>query len=192
MTKHAVTGSLVISALIIGTLLQPAPASAQKKSAPSVPSWFVSLPGDGHSYYVKTTASSKDKQLAIDKAAHEARVVLAKLVQSRVDSVRRVLDKAGALSGESGTRFGNATKEIAVELKGSRIKNHREMKKGKTWTVYLVMEYPLGASSESLVHAVGEDPDISATVGPTEAFRALEAEMKSYQAAKKPPPKTRK
>lgn len=168
--------------LLIGTPAAGQVVKARQKPA-TAPAWYSRLPNDARVLYAKATATSKDKQLAIDKAVHDARVELGRLVQGRVDSIRRSVEREAGLDRDGTERFANIGQKISVELKGSRVKNQKQSRKGKTWTAFVVVELPVGAASDALVRAVKDDGTLSPTFGPTQAFRALDAEAAAYRSS---------
>ncbi len=156
------------------------PALAQDKP-PAPPSWYSKPKADPQYLIAKASATSKDKQLAIDKALHDARVELGKIVQTRLDSVRRAAEREASLDLQGTERYQKAEEKIAADLKGSRVRNQKTSKKGKSWTAFVVVEVPVGAASDALVREVKDDELLVQTLGPTQAFRALEAEASAYQ-----------
>jgi hypothetical protein len=152
---------------------------AQQKG-PSPPSWYSKPAANPQVLVAKASAASKDKQLAIDKAVHDARVELGQMVRSRIDSIRRSAEREAALDKEGTQRYTQAGSNIVTVLKGSRVRNQRQIRKGKVWTAFVVVEIPLGATSAALLAAVKDDALLTQTFGPTQAFRALEAEVAAY------------
>jgi len=174
------TGGICLALLLCGAAAiggEPAP-----QKPPTPPSWYTRLPSDPKVLYAKATASAKDKQLSIDKAVHDARVLLGQMVQARTDSIRRSAERETALDLEGTERYQHAEQKIATELKGSRIRNQKAVKKSKTWTAFVVVELAVGAASDALVGAVRNDAVLSPTFGSTQAFRALDAEAAAYRA----------
>jgi hypothetical protein len=164
-------------AMVAGTDLR---VIAQDKP-PAPPSWYSKPKMDPQYLIARASATSKDKQLAIDKALHDARVDLGKNVQARFDSVRRATEREASLDLEGTERYQKAGEKIAADLKGSRVRNQKASKKGKSWTAFVVMEIPVGATSDALVREVKDDPLLVPTLGPTQAFHSLEAEASAYQ-----------
>jgi hypothetical protein len=156
------------------------PALTQDKPA-TPPSWYSKPKTDPQYLIAKASSTSKDKQLAIDKALHDARVELGRIVQARLDSVRRATEREASLDLQGTERYQKAGEKIAADLKGSRVRNQKASKKGKSWTAFVVVEIPVGATSDALVREVKDDALLVPTLGPTQAFRALEAEASAYQ-----------
>jgi len=176
LLRHAVALVSALSLCVGG-------ADAQSGSS-GAPSWYSKPPVDARFYYARATASSKEKQTAIDKAVHDARAQIAGWVRSRLDSVRRSAEHEQALEGNAANHYDAAAQSIAVALKGSRIRNQKTVKKGKTHTAYVLVEYPLGASSESLVGAIRDDELLRPVLGPTAAFAALDKEATAYRSSR--------
>jgi hypothetical protein len=156
------------------------PALAQDKP-PAPPSWYSKPKTDPQYLIAKASSTSKDKQLAIDKALHDARVDLGKIIQARLDSVRRATEREASLDLEGTEQYQKAEEKIAVDLLGSRVRNQKASKKGKSWTAFVVVEIPVGATSDALVREVKDDALLMPTLSPTQAFHALEAEATAYQ-----------
>jgi hypothetical protein len=157
------------------------PLALAQDKPPAPPSWYSKPKMDPHYLIGRASATSKEKQLAIDKALHDARVELGKIVQTRLDSVRRASERETSLDLEGTERYQKVGEKIAADLKGSRVRNQKASRKGKTWTAFVVMEIPVGATSDALVREVKDDATLLPTLGPSQAFRALEAEASAYQ-----------
>jgi hypothetical protein len=169
----------LLGILSLAVAIDPGALAQDKPPAP--PSWYSKPKMDPQYLIARASATSKDKQLAIDKAQHDARVDLGKIVQTRLDSVRRVSERETSLDLEGTERYQKVGEKIAADLKGSRVRNQKTSKKGKSWTAFVVMEIPVGATSDALVREVKDDPMLLPTLGPSQAFRALEAEASAYQ-----------
>jgi hypothetical protein len=169
----------LLACLSLAVAIGPGALAQDKPPAP--PSWYSKPKMDPQYLIARASATSKEKQLAIDKALHDARVDLGKIVQTRLDSVRRASDREISLDLEGTERYQKLGEKIAVDLKGSRVRNQKASKKGKTWTAFVVMEIPVGATSDALVREVKDDATLLPTLGPSQAFRALEAEASAYQ-----------
>lgn len=157
-------------------------AGAQSGTS-AAPSWYTKPPVDARFWFARATTTSKDKQTAIDKATQDARTQIAGWVRSRLDSVRRSAEQEQSLEGNAAGHYNAAAQSIAVALKGSRIRNQKATKKKGIYTAYVLVEYPIAASSEGLAGSIRADELLQPLLGPTAAFAALEKEAAAYRSS---------
>lgn len=104
---------------------------------------------------VKRKASAKDLQLAIDKAALDAREEIARQVQKRLKGLQGRIEAEVKYDTLVTTVFSQAA-DVAVNtvLKGSRIKSESHKRKGKQWHVTIVVEYPFVIAQEAIIRHI--------------------------------------
>ena len=79
-----------------------------------MPEWFLTPPEDPSYFYGVATATSKDMQLAIDKATTDARAKIAQQVEIKVQGLQKKFDEEVG-TGENSTllqQFTQATKTV--------------------------------------------------------------------------------
>ena len=63
--------------------------SLQATDTGEIPDWFTNVPKDPNSLYGAKTATSQDLQLAIDKAATDARAEIARQVEIKIEGLQK-------------------------------------------------------------------------------------------------------
>src|SRR6267378_4166914 len=129
-------------------------SSMQSLSSGDVPNWYTKPPSDPNFLYAAKSAVSTDVQLAIDKAANEARADVARQLEDKVNSLeKRFKEEVG--TGENAQyldMFTTANKQITSSvLIGSKLKEQKFFQDGDAWRSYVLIELPLGAAREAML-----------------------------------------
>jgi len=97
----------------------------------NAPDWFKTIPVEDGVLYAIGTAKSRRLNLASDKAVTKAQISLAEQVKLKTES-------AGGADTEDVTES-----DLDIVLKKSLIKNQTQIKEGKLWRVYVLLEMEL-------------------------------------------------
>ncbi len=144
-----------------------------------IPEWFLN-PADSPNFLIATaTATSRDMQLAIDKATTDARASISRQMETELSSLQKKFDQETGVNDASTLRqkMTNAIKAVTkTTLVGSKPKQKHLVKDGSNWRAYVQMEYPLGAARQALVSAIKKDDEMYTNYKEAEAFKELEKE----------------
>ena len=150
-------------------------------SCSSIPSWFEEVPQDAEHLYAARTATSADMQLALEKAAMEARAEIARQVNSKiVELQKRFIQETGEPGkGELNKHFAIATKLVVnTTLNGSKITAKKFVKDKKNWRAYVLVSYPWGKARDEFLKNVRKDQLLYTNVKNTKLFQELANEAK--------------
>ena len=179
--KRAILTSIAASIIILVM------AGCAAKCRP--PEWFTGeAPDDPNYIFSRTTASSKDLQLALSKAKEEARVDIARQVQVKVEALtKRFLEETG--SGEDAevlTFFQDVSKSVVSEvLTGCSVLRQDFCKDGMIYKAYIMMAMPTGSIYESYYNKLKAEERMYTRFRATQAFKELEEEVRKYEQFKK-------
>jgi len=147
----------------------------------------IKTPTDPNSLFATGTAESQDLQLAIDKAALNARAEIGRQLELKLTSMQKSFaEEVGAVGSELNQYFSQTTKEVVTTtLMGSKIREskHKEHK-GINQAVVLV-DYPIGAANSALVEQIKKNQNMYIRFQASEHFKELEAEVEKYEKFKK-------
>jgi hypothetical protein len=127
--------------------------SAKRKVVPpkeKVPAWWSTLPRSETETFFRGKGESKDQQLAIDKAAMEARTGLA-------NEIRRQWGELIASANGEGVTPPPSAKTDQIPVHDSKIAKQSASKKGKMWTAYVLVSYPRTEIDRSLLELARAD-----------------------------------
>lgn len=153
-----------------------------------VPDWFTNTPQDPNYLFAATTASSRDLQIAIDKAVQAARVEIGRQTDVRIQGIQKRFDEEVGIGDDAELlqSFTAASKTVvSTSLAGSRISKQKQSKDGNLWRAYVLVEYPIGAANEALMQAIKKSQQMYTRFRATEAFKDLDAEVAKYEEFKK-------
>ena len=153
-----------------------------------VPDWFMNAPQDPNYLFAATTATSRDLQLAIDKATTSARAEIGRQTDVRIQALQKRFDEEVGVDEDAELlqSFTAATKTVvSTSLAGSRISKQKQSKDGNLWRSYVLVEYPIGAASEAMMQAIKKSQQMYTRFRATEAFKDLDTEVQKYEEFKK-------
>ena len=163
--------------------------SCSSKSLPAtkegeIPDWYINTPNDPNYFFATATATSKDMQLAVDKATADARAELARKIGVKVDDiVKRFSEEVG--TGENAQilqQFTTATKQVTSQtISGTNISKKHIVKDGTNWRAYVLMEYPLGAANQMILQQIKQNEQMYTRFRATQTFEELEREVEKLK-----------
>lgn len=178
--------ALIISILLVG-------CGGSKEVAKNVdldetPVWFNELPNDPNYLFAAATATSKDMQLAVDKAAADGRAAIGQQMELKVEVLQKKFAEETGI-GEDAQFIGmftQATKNISSSsISGSRIDKRKTMREGNIFRAYVLISSPIGAANQALIDQLKKNELIYTRLKETKAFDELEKETEKLDASKK-------
>lgn len=164
-------------------------AKAEKNvEAMLVPQWMTAPPQDEKHFYGVATATSKDLQLALDKASTDARVEIGRQVEVRIQSLlKRFKEEIGHGDDAQLTELTTNTAKLVVSnsLSGSRIKEQKFLREGGVYRAYSLVEYSTGAANQELLNQIKSQKEMYTRFLDSKAFKELDDETKRYEEWKK-------
>ncbi|MCK5076467.1 MAG: LPP20 family lipoprotein [Calditrichia bacterium] len=187
MKKLLVFGLMILMAVYFASCGGSKPATENKTNV-DVPSWFISPPQDPNFIYATGTGESVNMQIAINKAKQEGSVAVAQQLTVKMKGlVKKFEEEIG--TGEETTllsQFTQATKAVInTELVGSKVNEQEIRKEGKLYTVFVLMEMPIGAASEALMDKLKKKEEMYTRFRSTQTFKELDKEINDYENYKK-------
>ena len=147
----------------------------------------VNVPSDPDHLYATGVGESADLQLAIDKAALNARTEIGRQLELKLNSLQKgFAEEVGGAGEELRQMYTSATTVVvSTQLMGSKIKEQKyQQNKGKYQAIVLV-EYPIGAAHTALVNQIKKDENLYTRFRASESFKELDAEVEKLEQEKK-------
>jgi len=159
-------------------------SSLSSTDSGNIPNWYTTPPTDANYMYSAMTATSKDLQLAVDKATTDARAEIGGQVELKVQSLQKSFnEEIGA--GEDPTllqQFTQATKTVvSTSLTGSKVTKKKIIEDGDNYRAYVLVQYPIGSASEELLKQLKKNEELYTRFRASQAFDELEDEVKKYE-----------
>lgn len=160
----------------------------EKADAMQAPQWFTTPPKDEKSFYGVATATSKDLQLALDKASTDARAEIGRQVEFRVQSLQKKFnEEIGVGDNAQLTQMFTKISKLVVStsLSGSKIKDQKFQQEGALYRAFSLVEYPAGVGSRELLNQIKNQKEMYTRFRDSEAYKELDEEAKRYEEWKK-------
>jgi len=161
---------------------------ATKEVMASIPDWYMNPPSDPNFIIESGTAISQDMQLARDKAADQARMGIAKTIETKFEGLsKRFQEEVGTdEDAQYLDMFTQATKAVvSTTLSGASIDKADILPEGERFRAYVLMKMPIGASSEALLKKLKQQEQMYTRFRSTQVFEELEKETEKFEQFKK-------
>jgi hypothetical protein len=156
-----------------------------------VPEWYASVPNDPNFLYAVNTSTSRDMQLAVEKAVQAARVEVGRQVEVKVNALQKRFQEETGIGDDAQLldQFTAASKTVvSTSLSGSKEKQKKIVKDGNNWRAYVLVEYPLGAAQEALREQIKKNEQLYTRFRASQTYQELDAEVEKYEKYKKEQP----
>ena len=155
-----------------------------KTDTGNVPEWFMNPPEDPNYVFSAKTSTSKDMQLALDKATTDARAEIARTIEVRIQGFQKKFDEEVGVGQDSELlqMFTQATKTVVSQsLSGSKVEKKHVEKDGNNWRAYVLVSYPIGAANQALVNQIKQQQNMYTRFRASQAFEELEKEAQKFE-----------
>ena len=187
MRRNIVIG-LLLMALGIVYAGCSGPKSSTEINLGKIPKWFTKVPSDPDFLFAAKTATSKDLQLALDKAREEAIADIAQQVEVKLAGIQKNFrEEVGASdTSELLQQFTQASKAVySQQLLGAKVKEQKIVKDKGGYRVYVLAQYPIGAAAEALMKQMSQQKLLYTRFRASKTFEDLNKEVEKYEQWKK-------
>lgn len=185
MTTTAVWSVALLAAACGGPrTFDLAPPSA-RDTIDKAPEWMMQVPADDDHLTASATATSRDFQVALDKARTLAQVDVAQQLGARLANLTKQFQEETGLAVDSEllTQFSSATKAIADQtLMGARVTDRVVQPEGEVYRAYVLVRLPIGRANELLMQKIQSREALYTRFRATQAYAELDDELKRYAA----------
>ncbi len=185
MTRFTRT-ALVLAAMLAAGCHHGAPpdGGASKATLRAMPKWFTSPPKDDKFLYAPATATSKDVQLALNKAEAEGRLQLGQQLEVKYSALtRRFAEETGSGTGADLLQEYEQTYKSVVSqvLVGTKPKDTKFQIEDGVYRAWVLMELPVGVASERLLKQIQAQEQMYARFRASQAYKELNTEVEKYE-----------
>lgn len=160
-----------------------APPSAQE-TIKKAPDWYLQPPAEDDHLIAAATATSRDLQIAVDKARSQAQADIAQQLGTRLMNLTSRFQEETGLSNQSTllSQFSSATKAVTDEtLAGVRTRRTSAREEGDVYRAYVLAELPLAQANKLLLGRLQNQQEMYTRFRATEAYADLDAELQRYE-----------
>ena len=170
-----------------GSQKQLVKSDTQTVSGSSVPIFYETPPQSPDTLFAAATATSKDLQMAVNKAKQQGRADIGSQLEIRLQGLNKQFQEEVGV-GEESDFAAQATvviKEVISQtLNGCKVKHQKTNKEGSIWRAYVLMQYPIGAANAQFLESLKNKKILNQRVRATDAFKELDAEVQKYEQEK--------
>lgn len=157
---------------------------ATQETMEAIPVWYLNPPADPNFIITTGSATSRDLQLARDKASDAARMEIAKAVETKFNGLsKRFQEEVG--TGDDAQyldMFTQATKAVvSTVLSGTTIDKTEVKNEAGTFRVYVLMKMPIGASSQALLSKIKQQEQLYTRFRASEVGKELDEEVEKFE-----------
>lgn len=185
MTNSITRSVLLLAAVAVAACHHAAPeGGASKATLREMPKWFKSPPTSKEFMYAPATATSKDLQIALNKAEAEGRMQLGQQLEVKYSALtRRFAEETGEGAGAQLLQQYEQTYKAVVSqvLVGTAPKNKQVDTEDGVYRAWVLMELPVGAASERLLKQIQAQEQMYARFRASQAFKELNTEVEKYE-----------
>jgi hypothetical protein len=149
-----------------------------------IPEWFTNIPQDPSFLYAARTATSRDLNLAIEKAMTNARAEIARQYELKVEGLTKSFQEevGSAEDSEINQIFSQTVRTVvSTQLMGSRATKTTQVRDGNNYRVYVLVEYPIGAANQAFMNTLKANQNMYTRFRASEAFKEMDEQIKKYE-----------
>lgn len=153
-----------------------------------VPEWYIDPPVSDDAFYSANTASSRDLQMAVDKAKQAGRADIALQTEVKVKAlVKRFQEEVGLAEESEFLEIAtNVSKSVASNtLTGCTVDKQEIRQEGGLFRAYVLMILPLDSTKVELYNNINSQQNLYTRFRAGQAFKELEQEVKDFEDFKK-------
>jgi hypothetical protein len=159
--------------------------SANEKTASNIPEWYLEPPEEGKFLFYPSSANSRDMQLAVDKATHNARLGITQVMENKSSALISSFQAEAGIDDESDLEntFSVVAKSFASQaLIGVQVKKRDVQVEKGIYRAYVLMSLPIGKANRQLMDKIKENSDLYKRFRETDAFEKLDEAIKAHEA----------
>ena len=147
-----------------------------------IPQWLLKPPTDQDHLYAAASATSRDMQVAMQKARTAAQADLAQQVNTRLANLTKQFQEETGLAEDSAllSQFSSATKAVTQQtLEGAGVDQQKLLPEKEVYRAYVLMRLPLGQANQLLMSKLKANQELYTRFRATQAFDELDKELKN-------------
>lgn len=157
---------------------------ANKTKMKEIPEWFLDTPNDPNYVIAASSAVSRDLQMAVNTATEEARVQIARELETKVSGLfKRFREEVGV--GEDAEFLSQTTdvskSVVSTTLNGTKVRKKEIVQEGGGIRAYVLMEMALGPVNEALLNKIKQQQNMYTRFRASQGFQELEKDVEKFE-----------
>ncbi len=160
----------------------------QNNAESPCPDWFNNPPVDPEYLFSVATATSRDLQMAINKAKQQALLDIAGQIETRVKGLAKQFTEEIGLGEDAqfNSQMTQAIKTVvSTTINGAKPRFQNTSKEGVLWRACVLMELPMGELKAQFMQNLKNREILRQKLRASEAFQELEEEVEKYEQEKR-------
>lgn len=174
---------LMVGVLIAGTLGcsggSKEPVVDPNDVSASYPDWVNNPPRDPDFHFAAGNATSRDPQLAADKAELDGHTKLATLIGAEFQSmITRFMEEVGTgADAQLLDKTTRAAKRSANEVViGAQIRHQKTIREEGVYRAFVLVEFPVAKANKAILGEITKDEELYTRFRESQAFKAMQEE----------------
>ncbi len=150
----------------------------------NIPEFYTNVPEDPNYLFAPATATSRDLQVAVNKAQAEGRNQIAQQLEVKWSGLTKRFQEEVGLAEDSELldQYTQVYKAVVSQvLNGSRARQQDVQPEAGIYRAYVLMEMPIGEASMALMSRIKANEHMYTRFRAAEAFQELEEEVQRYE-----------
>jgi hypothetical protein len=164
--------------------------TTEEKQLSNLPDWYMDVPQDPNYLYAAATATSKDMQLAVDKAKQQARLDVESQLDIKMKNLTKKFDEEVGLNEDSEllASYIQASKSVvSATLQGLQVEKQEIMTEGALFRAYVLTQLPWGEARAGMLQKIKENQNLYTRFRTSQVFQELDREVGEYENLEKEP-----
>jgi len=152
-------------------------------STGNIPDWYSNIPHDPNYFFATNSQTSRDMQMAVDKATEGARADIARQIQTKLSNLQKRFRQEVGTSDNSQllSQFTEVTKNVTDEsMSGTHVAKQKILKDKNAFRAYVLVEYPIGAANKALMQQLKQNNHLYTRFKASQSYKELNKEVKQY------------
>ncbi len=157
---------------------------ASDKTIEQAPDWFLETPEDPNYLFATATSTSRDMQVAVNKAQTTARGQIAEQLETKFEGLTKQFQEEVGVGDDSELleQYTQAYKSVVSQvLHGSSTRERHITTEGGIYRAYVLMEMPIGEASQALMSQLEANRDMYTRFRASQTFEELQQEVERYE-----------
>ncbi|MBN1302668.1 MAG: LPP20 family lipoprotein [Melioribacteraceae bacterium] len=159
-------------------------SSAATTTEGDIPEWYLETYQDPNYLFATSSATSKDLQLAVDKATTDARADIGRQLELKLEGLQKRFQEEVGVAENSTLleQFSTATKTVVSQtLTGSSVSKKDVQRDDEIYRAYVLVQYPISTANQALLNQIEKQEELYTRFRSSQAFKELEEEVKKMK-----------
>ena len=183
-------GLLLITWLLVGcasSVPKTTTGPAKDDIIENIPEWYLNPPQDPNFYFGTGSATSRDMQVARDKATSAAKLQISTDMEEKFGGLGKMFQEEVGTAEESHylEQYTQASESVTSQvLTGAHMDESQVMNEGGVYRFYVLYSIPLASSLEALDKRLSQEEELYTRFRASQAWEEMEKEIEAFDAYK--------